>query len=197
MKKTLITVLALAGLVLSGTPRLQNTKLMYVDTLWVLGTDTIYTAIYQQTKANEKSVEISVDDTSAAGYGIDTISMSVTLLQGFDRGDAHTVRLYESDAYTDGLLYSDFGIDDCDTLNLWQRSLIPVLRYNKDTVSWAATNVLDSLNASDASAYTQLVPDYSPWIAIRFIGLAGNNTNKPTKVIVRWYQQQGLPVYDD
>lgn len=199
--KKLIIVLVLCAMAYSQaykTDRVYNSKLMHADTLWVLGTDTAYTQLFQQSKANEKAVEISVDDTSAAGFAVDTVSLSVTLLQGYDRASLKLVKLYQSTAYTDGIVYADFGIDDCDTLNLWQRSMLPVLRYNRDTTGWYATNALDSLVTNqDASAYVQLVPDYSPWVCLMFIGLAGNNTNKPTEVIVRWYQQQGLPVYDD
>jgi len=179
------------------TDRMINTKLMRTDTVYVTGTGTAYTPIFWQAKANEKTIEIIMDDTSSAGYASDSASVSVTVKQVFDMGLTKSVNLYNSDAYTSGLLYDSVTIADLDTVTTWLRETAPIVRYGRDTTGYYATDALDTLTTREASAYVQLVPDYSPGLVLLITGLTDNKVGSANRVIIRWYQQQGLPVFDD
>ncbi len=179
------------------TPRVVNTKLMRSDTLYVTGPASVYTPIYWWQAHNEMSLEISMDDTSSAGFASDSVSVSVTLMQVFDRGLTKTVRLYTSSAYTGGLLYDTLALADLDTLGTWLRVVAPIMRYARDTVGYYGTNALDTLTTSDASAYKLVQPNYSPGVLLKITGLGANKVGSANKIIVRWYQRLGIPVFNN
>ena len=194
----LISVLAYSQDAYQITP---NSKLYQRDTLIVSRDSVRYTKIFFQNDGMEKTIKITVDDTTIAGFASDTFAATYELYQTFgdweekDWVDIFPSRAHPDSSYpggTDYALFDSLHIANMDTATQYQ---LAVKKYKTgaggDTLSSIYGKTLDSLMAAPigAKVYLSIAPDYSPGLLIKCSGKMG----KEAIVIIEWYIREGTP----
>ena len=193
-KAILLLLLLVVGVFAQYQEGPSNSKTI-VDTLWISGTDTVYSRVFWQDMDAEKTVMFCVDDTSAAGFGGDSIDLDCELMQvvASDNYESRRLWMFTSDAQAE--IFTDLTVANLDTTSKYSRGVDYRTNASGDTVDYTPNNEIGSLYATaEACSYYYLLPDATPGIAFMIYGGAGNKTGSDVMVIVRYTAITGAPV---
>jgi hypothetical protein len=175
-------------------PNRFNQILVSQDTIWIKDTDPKWSNIFWQGEWSYKSVMFSFRDTGIAGFANDSCKYKIELYQVFP--DVNKIQLIRC-ATDDSILYDSLKMSNADTGDCYNRGSITLKNSTgegfktvlTDTVKTAATQ-------THGRVYKMLSPDYSPAIAFKITGVAGNRKRSVgSQLIISLFAQQGESVY--
>lgn len=182
----------------------QNIQVVFDETLSLLGTGSDTSMVFWQTEGGLKSILISANDTSAAGFASDSCVATIKMYQVFknmsrysgtttlNAGVASEVIMLNSRAHPDSVTSQHAGsasfniVTTYDVKSMDTASILNLTRGAYITGK-SSRNVW-------ANAYFDLAPSYSNGVAFIATGGSANKKGKPTLWRIRIFQEVGAPV---
>lgn len=142
-----------------------------------------YTRCYPLSEYEDMRLLIKVDDTTAAGYAIDTVGIIVGYQTGCIALNSSGLRdtVYDDLITIDTILSSEFG--DVGSGTLASSGVL--------THSWGGADTLSVSGFAVASRW--IIPEWDQYIRFWVEGLASNNQNAPLKLYIEPKRRVFIP----